>query len=81
MVVDEYDGLFWIDIDTYLENFRKTNINYDPYGWAESKFLMIDDKTPNSPGFEEYCGKTCTRHSFTLTSTVKQKVFITAHTW
>ena len=80
LVVDSEDGLFWTDIDTYLANFEYTSINYDARGWAESKFLMIDDKTRRE-GELEVCGPTCTRHTFTLTSTVKQKVFITAYTW
>jgi len=42
-VDDTEDGMFWTDINTYLNNFASTSINYDAFNWAESKFLMIDD--------------------------------------
>ena len=71
LVDDSKDGLFWTDIDTYLANFGATSINYDAWGWAESKFLMIDDNT-ETKGTIRFCGPTCTKHSFKLTSTVKQ---------
>ena len=43
MVDDTKDGLFWTDIDTYLNNFSHTSINFDSFDWAESRFLKIDD--------------------------------------
>ena len=80
MVDNTADGIFWTDFDTYKTNFSSTSINYDPENWAQAKFLMIDDNS-STKGTIEFCGPTCTKHSFKLTSTVKQKVFITAHTW
>ena len=80
LVVDNNDGLFWTDIDTYIDNFAETTISYDATNWSTSKFLKINDQTDKA-GKKPTCGETCTAHEFKLTSDVDQKVFITAHTW
>lgn len=43
LVVDYRDGIFWTDIDTYVQNFKYTKVSYNADGWASSKFLKIDD--------------------------------------
>lgn len=77
---DSKDGIFWIDFATYIENFSFTMINYSVENWASARFLMVDDQTKVA-GIEKSCGKTCTRHTFTLESTEEQTVYITGHTW
>ena len=31
---DNRDGIFWIDIATYIKHFYRTNISYDATEWA-----------------------------------------------
>ena len=33
------DGIFWIDIESYKENFGDTSINYNVDDWSSAKFL------------------------------------------
>ena len=74
------DGAFFISLEDYHARFGNTFINYDTTKWSRDSFLMLSDTT-STPGQHRYCGENCVRHKFTLTSTVKQKVKVSASVW
>jgi len=55
-------------------------VAYDTTNWYTDFFLMLNDRTV-SPGSWSWCGATCTRHELTITSSVAQTVYVTAHVW
>jgi len=74
------DGVFFMTYDDYWTFFTKTNVNHDVSALPRDDWLILDDHTEDSPGFDPECGETCTRHEFTLTSSIDQKVLISAST-
>jgi len=75
------DGVFFISYEDYFTNFEATFINHDTSDLFRADWLILDDKTDSPGSFTDYCGDTCTRHEFTLTSTVAQKVIVSGNTW
>ena len=74
------DGHFWMSFEDYFSMFSMTYINMDSSDWYSSYFLKINDTTgPN--GEFNWCGAKCTRHTLSVTSSVAQDVYITAHSW
>lgn len=67
--------------DKYWTHFDSTFVNHDTSGLFRDDWLILDDQTENSPGSTNQCGDTCTRHEFTLTSSVDQKIIVSANTW
>ena len=55
-------------------------VNYDARDMHRDGWLKIQDNTVN-PGIHKKCGEVCTRHQFTLTSTVRQRVFASTNVW
>ena len=43
--------------------------------------MLDDDSAAERPGSYPWCGAECTRHKLTFKSSVKQEVYLTAHTW
>jgi len=39
--VSTNDGLFFMDIDSYMSNFSMTNVNQDTSTWSPSYFLSL----------------------------------------
>ena len=74
------DGYFFVNYDDYRSSFWKTFINYDTSDMFRDDWLILDDRTKRR-GKDKYCGRSCTRHEFTLTSSVKQRVMVYASTW
>ena len=74
------DGLFFVPIEIFKSDFGITWVNYDTSNMWRSHWLKLDDKT-NSPGKSSWCGKTCTRHEFTLKSEVAQNIIVSANAW
>lgn len=74
------DGTFFIELADYLKGFDGTTINHDVSDWSKAEFLMLNDKSEEK-GSHPSCGETCTRHEFTLTSTIDQEVIISANLW
>jgi len=66
--------------DDYFTSLTETYINHDTSGLFRADWLILDDETYN-PGSTDDCGYTCTKHEFTLTSSVDQKVIVSANTW
>ena len=68
-----------MSFEDYHWLFRYTYIHYDTSDLFRDDWLILDDET-DSPG-KDRCGKTCTRHEFTLTSSIDQKVLVAGSTW
>lgn len=72
----EDDGLFYMDLDSYLKSFAITVVNEDTSNWHFSYFLMEGDPVePDSDGL--------TKHSFTVTNThdTNQNIWVGSHVW
>ena len=76
------DGMFWMSFEDYYAMFSETYINMDSSDWYSGSFLKLNDTSAlTNPGAYSWCGSKCTRHTLSITSTVAQDVYITAHTW
>ena len=77
------EGVFFVDIDTYLNQFSETWISFDVSQWANARFLKLNDKSQlQNPGiWEGVCGSQCTRHTMTLKADMAQTIYLTAYTW
>jgi hypothetical protein len=75
------EGVFFMPYDDYWTHFDSTFVNHDTSGLFRDDWLILDDQTADSPGSTGLCGNTCTRHEFTLTSSVDQKIIVSANTW
>ena len=42
---NNHDGIFYIDIDSFKENFAEFSVNYDTYSWKQDYFLKLNDFT------------------------------------
>lgn len=79
---DREDGIMYMAIEDYIKNVSATTFTVDNSGWSSASFLKLNDNSAaTNPGRYSWCGADCTRHILYLTSTVKQKVYIKAHTW
>ena len=74
------EGIFFMPIENYHQEVETTFVSRDNTNWYQSYFLMLDDTTSTDGQFSQ-CGSNCTRHQLTLTSDVRQTVWLTAHTW
>ena len=76
------DGVFYMPIDIYKRDFEETQVNIDPTDMHSAYFLRLnDDGTGSSACTVNTKSKACRKHVVTVTSTVAQKLYITAHTW
>jgi len=76
------DGQFFIQAEDYYKYFHDTNFTVDNSNWSSAYFLQLDDDSAaKRPGSYTWCGANCTRHTLHLKSSIKQDVFIAAHTW
>lgn len=61
-------------------NFVYISYNYDPTNWKQSYWLAIGNgDTFGVNGTSKYCGSTCKRNVFNITSPVTQTVYINAN--
>ena len=77
------DGLFYIDMDSYIHNFGETRINLDTSGWNLKWFLMKDDPAEEANNTYE-CDfvTTCTKHQIRITNNGADQVFhVGGHVW
>ena len=64
------DGTFFMPFNKFKTEFDSTTVNNDMSQWkGRADWLKLNDNT-NNPGRNKRCGKKCTRHEFTLTSSV-----------
>ena len=75
------DGIFFVDIETYLLAFSETWISYNTKGWATQRFLHLNDESLARGKWDEACGWGCSRHELRLKADVEQTVYITPYTW
>ena len=66
---DNNDGIYYLDIETYMVKFTETFVTFDVSKWAQAKFLKLNDVVHN-PGTSETCGEQCNMHSLTLISDI-----------
>ena len=77
------DGVFYIDLDSYMINFSRTQVNQDTSGWNLKWFLMIDDPADAANNTDE-CGSgaTCTKHQIRITNNGDDQYFhVGGHVW
>ena len=67
---DKDDGTFFIDHESYHEQFASTQIATDNSDMQHTYYLVKDDDQASG-----------TKHEFTLTSLEDQTVYLSAHTW
>ena len=74
------DGIIFMSIEDYHEEFSETAVNKNMDGVHQDYFLMLDDdgskasdEAPIEPGN--------TVHKLTITSSVEQNVIVTANVW
>jgi hypothetical protein len=72
--VNENDGTFFIPFETYLEEFEYTQTHLDTEDLFQVYHLVLDDQSSNN--FGSYI-----KHSFTVTSSVNQKIHVSANVW
>ena len=54
----ENDGIYFTDIESYVNLFSETSINIDVEQWASAKFLKLDDTSQKeNPGIMSECGE------------------------
>ena len=73
-----------MSIEDYCKLFVETYFSFDTTDWHYDYYLNLDN--PDKPslgknGQFSWCGYNCERHELTLTSSVDQEVYVTAHTW
>ena len=74
------DGLFYMDIDSYMVNFSVTQINQDTHNWKHGWFLMRDD--PLSAETTDPNGDGKTRHQIKVKNEGEaQYIWVGAHIW
>jgi len=80
--VSANDGMFFMDFADYYTMFSESYIAMDSSDWFSGSFLKLNDtSSATNPGSYGWCGSKCTRHVLTITSSVEQDVYMTAHTW
>ena len=77
---DNNEGLFFIDLDSYMSNFSVTQINQDTSNWNLGYFLMHDDPQSTDLATTDCTG--CTKHMIEITNTgAPQDMWVGAHVW
>ena len=75
------DGVFYIDLDSYMVNFSRTQINQDTSDWNLKWFLMQDDPAEAARATTE-CGGNCTKHQIRITNNGADQAFhVGGHVW
>ena len=67
--VDDDDGTFFIDADTYHREFGSTSVNFDTEHMKQSFYLVQGDTSADG------------KHEFTVKATENQTVYLTGHVW
>ena len=76
------DGVFYIDLDSYMVNFSRTQINQDTSSWNLKWFLMRDDPADAARATTECGSATCTKHQIRITNNGADQAFhVGGHVW
>jgi hypothetical protein len=69
--VNKNDGDFFMTVDAFKSHFTSMAFNYDPTNWKHSYWLARGDGDQvGTAGTTSYCGSTCKRTTFNVTSPV-----------
>jgi len=69
--VNKNDGDFFMTVDAFKSHFTSMAFNYDPTNWKLSYWLARGDGDQvGTAGTTAYCGSTCKRTTFNVTSPV-----------
>ena len=81
-VNDTDDGMFYIPISVYREEFSTTNVHRDVTNMTQTYFLGTNDDSADAPNPDrgQYVAGG-SRHTFRVTSPVAQLVYLAAHVW
>jgi len=75
------DGVFFMSLVDFHSNFSSTSINLDTTGMHNAYILKLNDQSPSNGTWGNHCGDGCVQHTYTITSTVDQTIYVEAHTW
>lgn len=74
------DGTFYMSVEDLKTYGADYSVNRDMTGKTRASFLMRNDQKKYE-GHWGFCGKKCSRHELTLTSTVDQTVELSVNMW
>ena len=75
------NGLFFIDFDSYMDNFYRTSINQDTSNWNLKYFLMHDDPNDLENKATAECTG-CVKHQIIITNNGSaQDMWVGSHVW
>ena len=63
---DDNEGIFYMDIDSYVANLSETQINADTSSWFFDSFLMLGDTKSETVNADSCSG--CTQHIIEVTN-------------
>ncbi len=69
-LVNEDDGVFFIEFKDYLNDFLDTIISFDNSDWSHAAFIKLGDDSQDRP-----------KHTLTVSSDTDQLVWIAGNTW
>jgi hypothetical protein len=83
--VNDNDGIFFIDFETFHSEFEGTQISYDTTDLKQAYYLVENDNTSlrAESSFCDDLANNCGsyRHEFTVTSSVEQTVHLNTYAW
>ena len=78
------DGVFYMSLDQYYDQVKKSTMNFDTSNWKHDYFLKLNDNGRSGVrGSWDWCGQKCRRYTARVknTSFRTNKVWVGAHTW
>ena len=63
---DDNEGIFYMDIDSYIANLTETQINGDTSNWYFDSFVVLDDDKTETVNEDNCSG--CTQHIIEVTN-------------
>jgi len=85
--IDDNDGIFFIDYETFHSEFEGTQVSYDTTNLKQAYYLVEDDDTAlRANSGTTFCGSLANdcgsyRHEFTVSSPVKQTIYLNTYAW
>ena len=79
--VNAHDGVFFIPLQTFYENFYETEFTYNVDKMSRASFLVLNDTNKETREWGTKCKGICSFHKFTIKSKTTQKVYFKGSTW
>ena len=79
--VNAHDGVFFIPLQTFYENFYETEFTYNVDKMSRASFLVLNDTNKETREWGTKCNYKCSFHKFTIKSKTTQTVHLKASTW